>query len=135
MNKNKSKHAPIRNRHLLLMMLLALLMLLTVAAVVVTSVVILERTTREHREQIIVNTARMAAARIDGDKVDGCSPTGRMTPISPRRKNWRTSCTTLLISSISTSTRYGKTDATSSSISTRWMRRPASLWRATRSAT
>lgn len=71
MNKNKSKHAPIRNRHLLLMLLLALLMLLTVAAVVVTSVVILERTTREHREQIIVNTARMAAARIDGDRVDG----------------------------------------------------------------
>ena len=71
MDKNKPKHAPVKNRHLLLMLLLALLMLLTVAAVVVTSVVILERTTREHREQIIVNTARLAAARIDGDRVDG----------------------------------------------------------------
>ena len=71
MNESKQKHAPMKNRHLLLMILLALLMLLTVAAVVVTSVVILNRTTREHREQIIVNTARMAAARIDGDRVDG----------------------------------------------------------------
>ncbi|MBO4366398.1 MAG: HD-GYP domain-containing protein [Clostridia bacterium] len=53
------------------MILLALLMLLTVTAVVITSIVILERTTREHRGQIILNTARLAAARIDGDKVDG----------------------------------------------------------------
>ena len=68
--KNKPKHAPIKNRHLLLMLLLALLMLTTVAAVVVTSVVILDRTTREHREQIIINTARLAAGRIDGNKVD-----------------------------------------------------------------
>ncbi|MBQ7625290.1 MAG: HD-GYP domain-containing protein [Clostridia bacterium] len=71
MNKNKTERAPIKNRHLLLMILLALLMLLTVAAVVITSVLILDRTTREHREQIIVNTARLAAARIDGNKVDG----------------------------------------------------------------
>ena len=72
MKKDKSNRTPFKkNRHLILMILLALLMLLTVTAVVVTSVLILDRTTREHREQIIVNTARMAAARIDGDKVDG----------------------------------------------------------------
>ena len=59
------------------MLLLALLMLLTVAAVVVTSVVILDRTTREHRENIIVNTARLAAARIDGNKVEGWLTVGQ----------------------------------------------------------
>ena len=77
MNKNKSKHAPIKNRYLLLMLLLALLMLLTVAAVVVTSMVILDSTTREQREQIIVNAARLAAAHIDGDKVDAWLADGR----------------------------------------------------------
>ena len=71
MHKDKPKRAPTKNRHLLLMLLLAFLMLLTVTAVVLTSVVILERTTREHREQIILNTARLAAARIDGNEVDG----------------------------------------------------------------
>ena len=45
-------------------------LLLTVAAVVMTSVYILNNTTREHRTQIIENTAKLAAARIDGDKVD-----------------------------------------------------------------
>ena len=77
MKSAKRQHAPLKNRHLLLMILLAFLMLLTVTAVVVTSAVILERTTREHREQIIVNTARMAAARIDGDKVDGWLADGK----------------------------------------------------------
>ncbi|MBQ3791855.1 MAG: HD-GYP domain-containing protein [Clostridia bacterium] len=61
---------PHGHRHLLMMLLLALLMLLTVAAIVVTSVLILDRTTREHRTQIIENTARLAASRIDGDKVN-----------------------------------------------------------------
>ena len=64
------KTAPAKNRHLMLMLLLVLLLLLTVAAVVMTSVYILNNTTREHRTQIIENTAKLAAARIDGDKVD-----------------------------------------------------------------
>ncbi|MBR4767737.1 MAG: HD-GYP domain-containing protein [Lachnospiraceae bacterium] len=53
------------------MMLLALLMLLTVGAIVATSVIILNRTTREHRTEIIENTAKLAATQIDGDKVNG----------------------------------------------------------------
>ncbi|MBP5209217.1 MAG: HD-GYP domain-containing protein, partial [Clostridia bacterium] len=61
---------PSKHRHLMMMLLLALLVLLTVAAVVVTSVLILDRTTREHRARIIENTARLAASRIDGDKVE-----------------------------------------------------------------
>ena len=77
MNDKQSKHKPTKNRHLLLMLLLALLMLLTVAAVVVTSMVVLESTTRDHREHIIVNTARLAAAHIDGDEVDAWFAHGR----------------------------------------------------------
>ena len=64
------KTAPAKNRHLMLMFLLVLLLLLTVVAIVMTSVYILDSTTREHRTQIIENTARLAAARIDGDKVE-----------------------------------------------------------------
>lgn len=64
------------HRHLLLMLLLALLVLLTVTAVVITSVVILNRTTREHRAQIIENTAKLAATCIDGDKVEGWMKNG-----------------------------------------------------------
>lgn len=70
------KTAHVKNRHLLLMLLLALLILLTVAAVVTTSVVILNRTTREHRTQIIENTAKLAATRIDGDLVNGWMENG-----------------------------------------------------------
>lgn len=65
------------HRHLILMLLLVFLVLTAVAAVVVTSVVILDRTTREHREQITVNTAQLAATRIDGDKVDGWMEHGK----------------------------------------------------------
>ena len=65
------KTSATRNRHLLLMILLALLVLFTVAAIVMTSVVILNRTTREHRTQIIENTARLAATCIDGDRIEG----------------------------------------------------------------
>ncbi len=64
------------HRHLLLMLLLALLVLLTVTAVVITRVVILNRTTREHRAQIIENTAKLAATCIDGDKVEGWMKNG-----------------------------------------------------------
>lgn len=74
--KNKST-VPAKHRHLILMLLLALLLLLTVAAVVVTSVIILNRTTREHRAQIIENTARLAASQIDGDKVEGWMANGK----------------------------------------------------------
>ena len=74
--KNKST-APAKHRHLVLMLLLALLVLTTVAAVVVTSVLILNRATREHRAQIIENTARLAASRIDGDKVEDWMQNGR----------------------------------------------------------
>lgn len=74
--KNKSTtHA--KHRHLVLMLLLALLVLLTVAAIVTTSVLILNRTTREHRTQIIENTARLAASRIDGDKVENWMQNGK----------------------------------------------------------
>ena len=69
--------APAKNRHLKLMILLVLLMLLTVVAVVMTSVYILNNTTREHRTQIIENTAKLAAARIDGDKVEGWMTNGK----------------------------------------------------------
>ena len=67
--KNKST-VPARHRHLIMMLLLVLLVLLTVAAVVAASVLILNRTTREHRTKIIENTARLAAAQLDGDKVE-----------------------------------------------------------------
>ena len=60
----------------MLMILLALLMLLTVAVVVMTSVVILNRTTREHRAQIIENTARLAVTCIEGDKIEGWMRSG-----------------------------------------------------------
>ena len=66
----KKKNAPSKHRHLLLMVLFATLLLLTVTAVVITSVVILDRTTREHRTQTIEYTAKLAATRIDGDKVN-----------------------------------------------------------------
>ena len=68
--KQKSS-SPVRHRHLLLMLMLVSLVLLTVAAVVVTSVYILDRTTREHRTRILEHSARLAATRIDGDKVEG----------------------------------------------------------------
>ena len=72
----EEKTTPTGHRHLLLMILLALLVLLTVAAVVTTSVVILNRATREHRAQIIENTAKLAATCIDGDKVEGWMKNG-----------------------------------------------------------
>ena len=74
---NTKSAAPAKHRHLVLMLLLALLMLLTVAAIVATSVLILNRTTREHRTQIIENTARLAATQIDGNKVDGWMQNGK----------------------------------------------------------
>ncbi len=74
---NAKKTPPGRHRHLVLMLLLVLLLLLTVAAVVVTSVIILVRTTREHRTQIIENTARLAATCIDGSKVEGWMENGK----------------------------------------------------------
>lgn len=66
---NKSG-VPARHRHLVTMLLLALLMLLTVAAIVVTGVLILNRTTREQRTRIIENAARLAAAMVEGDRVE-----------------------------------------------------------------
>ena len=74
--KNKST-VPARHRHLVLMLLLALLVLLTVAAVVAASVLILNSTTREHRTQTIESTARLAASRIDGDKVEHWMQNGK----------------------------------------------------------
>lgn len=71
------KNTSVKHRHLLLMLLLALLMLLTVAAIVTTSIIILNQTTREHRTQIIEHTAKLAATRIDGDKVDGWLQNGK----------------------------------------------------------
>ncbi|MBQ7726208.1 MAG: hypothetical protein IJT66_03595, partial [Clostridia bacterium] len=75
MNTKSAAHA--KHRHLVLMLLLALLMLLTVAVIVATSILILNRTTREHRTQIIENTARLAATQIDGNKVDGWMQNGK----------------------------------------------------------
>ena len=74
--KNKSA-VPAKHRHLIMMLLLALLLLLTVSAVVGTSVLILNRTTREHRTQIIENTARLAASQIDGNKVEDWMKNGK----------------------------------------------------------
>ena len=74
---NPTNTAPAKHRHLIIMLLLALLMILTVAAIVTTSVIILNRTTREHRTQIIENTAKLAATRIDGDKVNGWLQNGK----------------------------------------------------------
>ena len=74
---NPTNKAPAKHRHLIIMLLLALLMILTVAAIVTTSVIILNRTTREHRTQIIENTAKLAATRIDGDKVNGWLQNGK----------------------------------------------------------
>ena len=75
--KKVKDKTPLKHRHLLLMILLALLMLLTVGAIVLTSIIILNRTTREHRTQIIENTAKLATTYIDGDKVDGWLENGQ----------------------------------------------------------
>ena len=53
------------------MIALALLVMITVAAIVVTSVVIFNRTTRNYREQIIIDVSKLAAGQIDGDLVNG----------------------------------------------------------------
>ncbi|MCR4615263.1 MAG: HD-GYP domain-containing protein [Clostridiales bacterium] len=53
------------------MILFALLVIVTVVLIVVTSMVIFNRTTRNYREQIIINTSRLAAEQIDGNKIDG----------------------------------------------------------------
>ncbi len=66
-----------KNRHLKLMIILGLLILATVAAIVTSSLIILNRATREHREQIIINAAQLAAERIEGDKIDGWFENGR----------------------------------------------------------
>ena len=70
MKKDKTA-AQTKNRHAVLMIILALLVMVTVVAVSSTSVVLFNRTTRSYREQIIINTAKLAAEQIDGDKVDG----------------------------------------------------------------
>ena len=70
--KSLMKEKPaIKHHHLIFMILLGLLMFLTVGAIVTTSVVIINKTTREHRKEIIENTALLATTEIDGDKVDG----------------------------------------------------------------
>ena len=73
----KTAAIPKTNRHRRLMVALAALVIIAVAAVVATSVIIFNRTTREHRVQTIVSTARLAAAQINGDKVDGWLANGR----------------------------------------------------------
>lgn len=52
------------------MIILALLVMVTVTAVVVTSVMIFNRTTRNYREQIIIDVSKLAAEQIDGDRID-----------------------------------------------------------------
>ncbi len=69
MTREENK-APVKNRHRILMLALGALVMLTVTAVVVTSVFIFNRSTRDQREQIIVNTARLAAEQIDGDRIN-----------------------------------------------------------------
>ena len=65
-----TKAAPKQNRHRILMIVLIALVMITVIAVVATSVIIFNRTTRENREEIITNTARLAAEQINGNKVN-----------------------------------------------------------------
>lgn len=60
-----------KNRNSRLLIVLALLVMITVSAVVYSGVYIFKNTTREHREQIIIDTSKLAAEQIDGDKVNG----------------------------------------------------------------
>lgn len=70
LNKDKTT-APKPNRHRIMMIILSLLLMITVIAVASTGVVLFNRTTREYREQIIIDASRLSAEQIDGDKIDG----------------------------------------------------------------
>ncbi len=65
------KNTDKKNRHRSFMWLMIALLIIAFAASVVFSGLMFSRSTRENREQIITNTARLAAEQIDGDKVDG----------------------------------------------------------------
>ena len=60
-----------KKRHLRLMIVLALLILITITAVVYTSVIIFNKSTRDNREEIIINVSKLASEQIDGNKING----------------------------------------------------------------
>jgi len=68
-NKKPKKTGFVRNRHRKLFAMLSLLILVTVVAVVLSGIYIFNRATRDYRERILLNTSKLAAEQIDGDKV------------------------------------------------------------------
>ncbi|MBR3739451.1 MAG: hypothetical protein IKN04_03210 [Clostridia bacterium] len=81
--------------------------------------VILNSTSREHREQIIVNAARLAAAHIDGDEVDVWLADGRDDANFFTAAELECILHNTPYSSISTSIKFVRTAATLLLISTR----------------
>lgn len=65
----KTKKKVIKNRHRRFIAFLSILVLLAIIAIVVTGILIFNRTTRDYRERILVETSKLAADQIDGDKV------------------------------------------------------------------
>lgn len=116
---------PKRNRHRLLTIALIALIVIAVASVIATSVIIFNRTTRELREETIVSTARLAAAQIDGDRVNGWLANGKDAEYAKTAKVLEDICTTHRICSIFTSTGSCRTAATLSSTLTPRMCREA----------
>ena len=60
-----------KKRHLRLIISLALLILITISAVVYSSIIIFNKSTRDNREEIIINVSKLASEQIDGNKVNG----------------------------------------------------------------
>ncbi len=69
MDKHK-KTKYVKNRHKKLFIMLSLLIMLTVVAVAVFGIIMFNRTTREYREQILINSSKLAAEQIDGDNIN-----------------------------------------------------------------
>ena len=53
------------------MIALPLLILITISAVVYTNVIIFNKSTRDNREEIIINVSKLASEQIDGNKING----------------------------------------------------------------
>jgi len=68
--KSKKKAVYTKNRHRKLLVILTLIVMVTVVAVVSSGIFIFNRTTRDYRERILLNTSKLAAEQINGDKVN-----------------------------------------------------------------
>ena len=67
---DKQKTRVVKHRHLIFVVIFALLILVAVGSVVYTGYAIFKNTAREYREKIIVDAAKLAAAQVNGDKVN-----------------------------------------------------------------